>query len=100
MIFTSGHGEILHVLRLRWLELARVNCRNGPKRASAGGRALLEFGPTDPLVGYVDSHAGNLYLERDRQTGALGHAFDRLRAGALDPEDSAALLARHAAKEN
>lgn len=64
-----------------------------------GAFSLLEFGPTDPLVGYVDSHAGNLYLERDRQTRTLGHAFDRLRAGALDPEDSAVLLAKHAAKE-
>lgn len=58
-----------------------------------GSFALLEFGPTDPLVGYVDSHAGNLYLERDRQTRTLAHTFDRLRAGALDPEDSAAHLA-------
>ena len=64
-----------------------------------GSFTLLEFGPTDPLVGYVDGHAGNLYLERDRQTRTLSHTFDRLRAGALDPEDSAAHLAILAAKE-
>jgi hypothetical protein len=60
---------------------------------------LLDFGATDPVIGYVDSHAGNLFMEKDRQTRTLAHTFDRLRAGALDPEESAALLANLAAEE-
>lgn len=64
-----------------------------------GAFALLEFSASDPVVGYVDSHAGNLFIEKDRQTRTLIHAFDRLRAGALDPAESAALLAKLAAKE-
>ncbi|MGW1767178.1 helix-turn-helix domain-containing protein [Streptomyces sp. NPDC002073] len=57
-----------------------------------GSFALLEFGPTDPRIGYVDSPAGNAFLEKDRQIRSLVHTMDRLRAGALDPEESAALL--------
>jgi hypothetical protein len=65
-----------------------------------GAFTLLDFGATDPLIGYVDSHAGNLFMEKDRQTRALAHTFDRLRAGALDPEESAALLNDLAARES
>ncbi|MGW1674619.1 DUF5753 domain-containing protein, partial [Streptomyces sp. NPDC002324] len=65
-----------------------------------GAFSLLEFGPADPRIGYVDSHAGNAFLEKDRQVRTLVDIFDRLRAGALDPEESAALLNDLAAEEN
>ncbi|MFI6875807.1 helix-turn-helix domain-containing protein [Streptomyces sp. NPDC050400] len=57
-----------------------------------GSFSLLEFGPADPRIGYVDSPAGNTFLERDRQVRSLIATFDRIRVGALDPEESAALL--------
>ncbi|MFE5029899.1 helix-turn-helix domain-containing protein [Streptomyces sp. NPDC056656] len=65
-----------------------------------GSFSLLEFGPADPRIGYVDSPAGNAFLEKDRQVRALGSTFDRLRIGALEPEESAALLNDLAAEEN
>ncbi|WP_406381992.1 Scr1 family TA system antitoxin-like transcriptional regulator [Streptomyces sp. NBC_01618] len=65
-----------------------------------GSFSLLEFGPSDPRVGYVDSPSGNAFLEKDKQVRSLVHTLDRLRAGALDPEESAALLDDLAAKEN
>ncbi|MDW8478337.1 DUF5753 domain-containing protein [Streptomyces scabiei] len=65
-----------------------------------GAFSLLEFGPADPRIGYVDSQAGNTFLEKDRQVRTLVDTFDRLRAGALDPEESAALLHNLAAEEN
>lgn len=65
-----------------------------------GSFTLLEFGPADPRVGYVDSPSGNSFLEKDLQVRNLSDTFDRLRAGALDPEESAALLRSLAAEEN
>ncbi|MFC8670013.1 helix-turn-helix domain-containing protein [Streptomyces sp. NPDC057199] len=65
-----------------------------------GAFSLLEFGPADPRIGYVDSPSGNAFLEKDRQVRTLVDTFDRLRAGALDPEESAALLHNLAAEEN
>ncbi|MEU4924612.1 helix-turn-helix transcriptional regulator [Streptomyces parvus] len=64
-----------------------------------GSFSLLEFGPADPRIGYVDSPAGETFLEKDRQIRSLVHTLDRLKAGALDPEKSAALLEKAAAKE-
>ncbi|WP_331727781.1 DUF5753 domain-containing protein [Streptomyces sp. NBC_01176] len=65
-----------------------------------GSFSLLEFGPADPRIGYVDSPSGNAFLEKDKQVRALVATFDRLRAGALDPEESATLLNTLAAEEN
>ncbi|WP_274919450.1 helix-turn-helix domain-containing protein [Streptomyces sp. WZ-12] len=57
-----------------------------------GAFSILNFGPSDPQVGYVDSFAGNSFLERDSQIVALTHVFSLLKAGALDIPESAALL--------
>jgi hypothetical protein len=63
-----------------------------------GSFSLLEFGPADPRIGYVDAPSGNAFLEKDRQVRVLADTFDRLRAGALDPDESAALVQSLAAK--
>lgn len=56
-----------------------------------GAFSLLEF-DADPAVVYVDSPAGNLYLEKPRDVRRFVQAFDLLRAAALDPDESAAQL--------
>ncbi|MEU8960065.1 helix-turn-helix transcriptional regulator [Streptomyces sp. NPDC048518] len=65
-----------------------------------GSFSLLEFGPADPRIGYVDSPAGNAFLEKDKQVRSLVTSFDRLRVSAMEPEKSAALLHELAAEEN
>lgn len=62
-----------------------------------GAFSLLEF-DTDPAVVYVDSPAGNLYMEKPRDVRSFVRTFDLLRATALDPDESTAQL-EHAVKE-
>ncbi|MEC4018382.1 helix-turn-helix domain-containing protein [Streptomyces sp. H27-D2] len=62
-----------------------------------GAFSLLEF-EDEPSVVYVDNPAGNLYLEKERDVRRFVHAFDVLKAAAIDPDDSLALIER-AAKE-
>jgi transcriptional regulator with XRE-family HTH domain len=47
----------------------------------------------DPDVVYLEHARGDLYLERAEQVEPYGLAFDQLRALALSPEESAALIA-------
>jgi transcriptional regulator with XRE-family HTH domain len=61
----------------------------------SGAFALLEF-DGDPAVVYVDSPAGNLYMEKQRDVRRFIQSFDLLRAAALDPDESAAQLERAA----
>ena len=55
-----------------------------------GPFSILEFpNRSDSEVVYVESMAGPIYLEKDREVRARAEAFDRLRAAALPPEASA-----------
>jgi transcriptional regulator with XRE-family HTH domain len=66
----------------------------GAHAGHGGPFSILEFpNRTDSEVAYVESVAGNLYLEKDREVRARSEAFDRLRAAALAPAASAELIA-------
>jgi len=58
-----------------------------------GAFAIVEFpDPTDHDVVYVDSPAGNIYLEKDKDLRRYMLVFDQLRAAALPPDDSVAFI--------
>ncbi|MFJ6723404.1 helix-turn-helix domain-containing protein [Streptomyces sp. NPDC091281] len=47
----------------------------------------------DPPLVYIDSMAGDLFLEADEDIRRYNQIFDHLRASALSPDDSAGLIA-------
>jgi len=53
----------------------------------------------DPSVGYSNNQTGTLYIEKAEEVRRYQLIFDHLRAAALSPDDSVALLAR-ATKEH
>ncbi|MFG2245786.1 helix-turn-helix domain-containing protein [Spirillospora sp. NPDC048823] len=58
-----------------------------------GPFSLLGFPePTDPDVVYVESQAGNAYLEQPHQVSRMNTKFNLLVASALDPRETAAFL--------
>ncbi|WP_327072051.1 helix-turn-helix domain-containing protein [Kitasatospora sp. NBC_01302] len=70
----------------------------GVHRGLRGSVAILEFGPGDSPVVYLDSPAGNVFVERDNQVREILHDYHRLTAGALDPKETRDRL-HQAAKE-
>jgi transcriptional regulator with XRE-family HTH domain len=75
------------------LQVLPFSC--GAHAGHGGPFAILEFPDrTDSEVAYVESVAGILYLEKDREVRARTDAFDRLRAAALAPAASADLIAQ------
>ncbi len=63
-----------------------------PSHPGLGGAfTLLEF-EADLPVTYVDCPAGNVYLEKEREVRRFVSSFDLLRASALDPDESTALI--------
>jgi transcriptional regulator with XRE-family HTH domain len=72
---------------------------SGAHPALMGPFSILEFPERgDPDVVYFDSWGGPIYLEKDKEVRVCTEAFDRLRAAALSPVDSAA-LAEQVARE-
>ncbi|MEU8305960.1 helix-turn-helix transcriptional regulator [Actinomadura sp. NPDC048955] len=58
-----------------------------------GPFSLLGFPePTDPDVVYVESQAGNAYLEQPHQVNRMNTKFNLLVASALDPRETASFL--------
>jgi transcriptional regulator with XRE-family HTH domain len=73
------------------LQVLPFSC--GAHAGHGGAFSILEFpNRTDAEVAYVESVAGILYLEKDREVRARAEAFDRLRAAALAPGASADLI--------
>jgi len=66
----------------------------GAHAALAGTFSLLEFEPHTPTVVYVNSIAGNVYLEKERDVRSFIQTFDLVRAAAPDPQETAATLER------
>ena len=50
--------------------------------------------PTDPAVVYVETLAGDIYLEESSDVNRYTLAFDRLRAASLHPDDSVQMIER------
>jgi transcriptional regulator with XRE-family HTH domain len=67
----------------------------GAHPAMEGAFVILGFPePADPDVVYLDGQTGGLYLEKRHEIERHTLAFDHLRAAALHPDDSRALIAR------
>ena len=70
---------------------------SGAHAAHGGPFSILEFPDrSDSEVVYVESVAGILYLEKDREVRSRAESFDRLRAAALSPSASTDLIAQAA----
>lgn len=57
-----------------------------------GPFAILQFDLDDPDVACTEGVGGIVYLEKDREVRVCAEVFDRLRASALSPQTSVALL--------
>jgi transcriptional regulator with XRE-family HTH domain len=74
-----------------------VPYRAGAHAGSIGPFVILEFAePTDPSVVYVETLAGDIYLEERADVNRYTLAFDRMRAAALHPDDSVQLIGQAA----
>jgi transcriptional regulator with XRE-family HTH domain len=77
------------------LQVLPFDC--GAHAGHGGPFSILEFpNRSDSEVAYVESAAGVLYLEKEREVRARVEAFDRLRAAALAPAASVDLIAQAA----
>ena len=70
-----------------------VPYRAGAHAGTTGPFVILDFEePTDPAMVYVETLAGDIYLEERSDVNRYTLAFDRLRAASLHPDDSVQLI--------
>ena len=72
-----------------------VPYRAGAHAGTTGPFVILDFPePTDPAVVYVETLAGDIYLEESSDVNRYTLACDRLRAASLHPDDSVQMIER------
>jgi transcriptional regulator with XRE-family HTH domain len=70
-----------------------VPYRVGPHPGLTGPFIILGFPePTEPDVVYLETVGGNLYVDKQEETTQYATAFDHLRAVALSPSETRAML--------
>jgi transcriptional regulator with XRE-family HTH domain len=90
-------AQLKHLLELvasATITLQVIPFGAGAHAGMPGSFVLMDFGdPMDTDLIYIDSMAGDLFLESDADVSRYTSIFDNLRAVALSPDDSAALIA-------
>jgi hypothetical protein len=70
-----------------------VPYRAGAHAGTIGAFVILDFEePTDPAMVYVETLAGDIYLEERPDVNRYTLAFDRLVAASLHPDDSVQMI--------
>ena len=94
--YSQAVGQLRHLAECA--EQGKTTIQVVPYRAGAhagttGPFVILEFRePADPAVVYVETLAGDIYLEERADVNRYTLAFDRLLAGALHPDDSVQMI--------
>ncbi|MEV5507886.1 helix-turn-helix domain-containing protein [Streptomyces orinoci] len=84
--------HLIHAAALPNVTIQVMPTAKGAHAAMAGTFALMEFGTKAPTIVYVDSIAGNVYLEKERDVRKFIQTFDLVRAAGPDPQDTPAIL--------
>jgi transcriptional regulator with XRE-family HTH domain len=87
-------ARLIEVAELAAATIQILPFAGGAHPGLSGAFTIIGFpDPTDLDVVYVDSPAGNIFLERDRDVRRHTMWFDHLRAAALPPDESMEFLA-------
>jgi transcriptional regulator with XRE-family HTH domain len=87
-------SHVLDMMRRPNVTLQVITFDSGAHPGMPGAFVHMEFrDKLDPELVYVDTLAGDIFLETDEDIRRYRDMFDHLRAGALSPADSARLIA-------
>lgn len=86
-------GRLLEMSERPNVMLQVIPFDKGAHRGMSGSFVRLNFGSLAPDIVCVESLAGDIFLELEAELDRFGLAFDHLRAMALSPRDSGALIA-------
>ena len=89
--------QLRHILEQAKLPRVKVQVlplAAGAHPGTAGSFAIIRFAETSDPVPYIETIAGDLYLERPEEIRTCNLAWSFLTAKAIGPEESLALIAK------
>jgi transcriptional regulator with XRE-family HTH domain len=88
--------RIVEISRLPNVTIQVLRFAAGAHLADRGGFAVLSFQTDDPPLGYIETLAGELFLEAPREIDRLNAVYDHLRTLALSPAESVEFIRERA----
>lgn len=92
-VMREQYEHLVSLARKRKVRLQVIPFDHGGHEAMTGGFTILRFEPPDPDVVYVDSIAGNLYLDQPADIERCSLVFNHLCASAAPVNKSIKLIA-------
>ena len=86
-------GRLLETSERPNITLQVIPFDRGAHPGMPGAFVRLKFGAVAPDVVYVESLAGDIFLESEAEIDRHSLVFDHLRASALSPRDTSAFIA-------
>lgn len=91
--------QLRHIVELSKLPNVTIQVlrfRAGAHLATRGGFAVLTFEKDDPPLGYIETLAGELFLESPKELDRLHSVYDHLRTLAMSPAESVKFMKERA----
>ncbi|MDG4798719.1 helix-turn-helix transcriptional regulator [Micromonospora sp. WMMD1082] len=91
--------QLIHLVELAKLPNITVQVLRfaaGAHMATSGGLQILVFDKDEPALGYLETLAGELFLEAPRDISRLNQVYDHLRTLAVSPAESVKLIKERA----
>jgi hypothetical protein len=81
-------GHIVELSRLPNVTIQVLRFAAGAHIATRGGFAVLSFERDEPPLGYIETLAGELFLESPKEIERLNTVYDHLKTLAMSPAES------------
>src|SRR5215475_8354768 len=104
LMIEAGGPEVLRAQLAHIVELAKrsnvtvqvLRFAAGATLADRGGFAVLTFERDEPPLGYIETPAGELFLESPKEIDRLNTVYDHLRTLAMSPAESVKFIRERA----
>jgi hypothetical protein len=97
MVMADQLDHVLAVAENANITVQVIPFSRGAHSAMDSTFSILDFAESVPSVVYVEGLVGWIYLERPSDVERYEQVFEKLKASALDPKESAELIARTSA---
>jgi transcriptional regulator with XRE-family HTH domain len=95
-VVSAQLGHIVELAQLPNVTIQVLRFAAGAHISTRGGFAVLTFERDEPPLGYIETLAGELFLESPQEIGRLNTVYDHLRTLAMSPAESVKFIRERA----
>jgi transcriptional regulator with XRE-family HTH domain len=95
-VLRAQHAHIVELAKRSNITVQVLRFAAGATLSDRGAFAVLTFERDEPPLGYIETPAGELFLESPKEIDRLNSVYDHLRTLAMTPAESVKFIGEHA----